>query len=212
MRVLTTDKLPWLLHGATLLASLPLIRWLFLAWSGALGVNPIEFLTRSTGIWTLVMLLLTLSVTPLRRLLNAPLLIRIRRRLGLWTFFYASLHLLTWITWEHWFDWAAMLQDVWQRTFIWVGLLAWALMLLLALTSNAWSMRGLGRNWARLHLLVHAIAALGIWHFVLHRNGKNDYADPIWFGSALAVLWLARAAWILIKRQGEGVARKPISR
>lgn len=170
----------------------PLLCWIYLGLSTGLGANPPEFLIRSSGIWALIALGLTLSITPLRRLIGQPALVRLRRMLGLFAFFYSLLHVLGWAFWERGASLTLMWQDVADRTFITVGMLAFAPMAVLALTSTHGWMRRLGRSWQTLHYTVYAIAALSIWHFWLVRSGKNDFFEPYVYGGVLAILLLAR--------------------
>ncbi len=183
-----------------LLALYPVYRWFWLAATGGLTANPPEFLIRSTGIWALVALGLTLAVTPLRRLIGQPALVRLRRMLGLFAFFYTVLHVLGWAFWERGWSLASMWQDIGQRTFILVGTVAFIPMLALALTSTQGWIRRLGRHWQRLHRSVYAIAALSVWHFWLVRAGKNDFAEPYAYGAILAVL-LALRVFVAVRRK-----------
>ncbi|MEI2417261.1 protein-methionine-sulfoxide reductase heme-binding subunit MsrQ [Orrella sp. JC864] len=187
----TVDRLKPLLFA---LGLFPLARWFWLGWQGGLGANPVEFLTRSSGTWTLVCLLATLAVTPLRRLLGAPALVRLRRMCGLFAFFYASLHCLAWAGWEQGFSAAGMWADFLQRPFVTVGLTAFALMALLALTSTRGWMRRLGPRWQALHRSVYAVGVLAIVHYWLHKAGKNDFAEVWLYGGVLAAL-LGWRAW-----------------
>jgi sulfoxide reductase heme-binding subunit YedZ len=175
-----------------LLALYPIYRWAWLAYIDGLTANPPEFLIRSTGIWALVALGLTLAVTPLRRLIRQPALVRVRRMLGLFSFFYTVLHVLGWAFWERGWSLASMWQDVLQRTFILVGMVAFVFMLALAMTSTRGWIHRLGHDWQRLHRSVYAIAVLSVWHFWLVRAGKNDFAEPYTYGAVLAVLLLLR--------------------
>jgi len=170
----------------------PVMRWLWLGFHDALTANPPEFLIRSSGIWALVALGLTLAVTPLRRYLGQPALLRCRRMLGLYTFFYSVLHVLGWAYWERGLSPAAMWDDVLQRPFIAIGVLAVAPMLALALTSTRGWMSRLGARWHALHRSIYAIAVLSIWHFWLVRAGKNDFAEVYVYGAVLGVLLLTR--------------------
>lgn len=176
-----------------LLCLYPVFRWFYLAFSiEGLGANPPEYLIRSTGIWAIVMLWLTLCVTPVRRLLKQPALVGVRRMLGLFSFFYTALHVLGWAYWERGWSLWEMALDIVQRTFIWVGVLATVPMLLLALTSTRGWMRRLGSGWQRLHASIYAIALLSVWHFWLVRSGKVDYREPVIYGVILAVILGAR--------------------
>lgn len=177
-------------------ALLPLARLIWFGFADRLGANPIEFITRSTGDWTLYMLCLTLAVTPLRRLLQWPWLIRLRRMLGLFCFFYAVLHFTTFFWFDHFFDIAEMWRDVLKRPFIAVGFTAFVLLIPLAATSSNAMVRRLGgKRWQWLHRLIYLIAPLGILHFWWMKAGKNDFAEPLLFGAIVAVLLGARLYW-----------------
>lgn len=179
-----------------LLALGPLVRLVWLGFTDRLGANPIEFITRSTGDWTLYFLCLTLAVTPLRRLLHWPWLIRLRRMLGLFCFFYALLHFLTFLWFDHFFDLAEMWRDVLKRPFIAVGFTAFVLLMPLAITStNAMVKRLGGKSWQRLHRIIYLIAPLAILHFWWMKAGKNDFGEPILFGAIIAVLLGLRLYW-----------------
>ena len=176
-----------------LLCLLPLLRLVWLGFSGELGANPIEFITRSTGTWTLVGLLVTLSVTPLRRLTGRADLVRYRRMLGLFAFFYACLHFVTYVWLDQFFDPAAIARDIVKRPFITVGFTAFVLLLPLAVTSTHAMMRRLGRRWQQLHRLVYVIALLGVIHFLW--LVKKDLTEPLIFGAVLALLLTLRLPW-----------------
>jgi sulfoxide reductase heme-binding subunit YedZ len=172
---------------------LPLMRLLILGFGDGLGANPIEFITRSTGTWTLVGLMVTLSVTPLRRLTGRSELVRYRRMLGLFVFFYACLHFTTYIWLDQFFDPAAIVKDIIKRPFITVGFTAFVLLIPLALTSTHAMMRRLGRRWQQLHRLVYAIAMLGVIHYLW--LVKKDLTDPLIYAVALALLLVLRLPW-----------------
>jgi sulfoxide reductase heme-binding subunit YedZ len=166
-----------------------------------LGPNPAEALIRGLGDWTLRLLLLTLAITPLRRLLQQPWLARWRRGLGLWTAAYASQHALAYVWLDMGLDGAQLLADVLQRPFITVGTLALLGLWALAGTSFQRAMRWLGgARWQRLHRLVYAIAVLGVVHFYWMRAGKNDLAEVHWYTAALALLLGLRVWWVLSPR------------
>jgi len=189
-------RLTWIKAGFWLLGLLPLLRWIALGFTGGLGANPTEFLIRSSGTFTLVALLITLAITPMRWLTGNPAWIRLRRLCGLFTFFYACLHWLGYLWWDRWFELAAIWQDFWQRPLIAVGWMAWTLLLALALTSTRGWQRRLGRRWQALHRLIYLALFLALLHFWLHRAGKNDFADVMMYGgigAALLVWRLARA-------------------
>jgi sulfoxide reductase heme-binding subunit YedZ len=159
-----------------------------------LGANPIEAITLTTGRWTLRFLLATLAVTPLRRLTGWNAVIRFRRMLGLFAFFYASLHFLTYLVLDHFFDWESIAADILDRRFITAGFLAFVLLVPLAITSTAgWIRRLGGRNWQRLHLLIYVSAVCAIVHFLW--KVKVITADPLRYAAALAVLLACRVWW-----------------
>lgn len=184
----TAAQLAWIKRGLFVLALLPLVRVVLAGIDGRLGANPIETITRASGDWTLYFLCFTLAVTPLRRLTGQNWLLRLRRMLGLFTFFYASLHFLCFIWFDHFFDLAEMAKDVVKRPFITVGFTAFVLLLPLALTSTDGMLRRLGRHWSRLHRLIYVVAVLAILHFWWMRAGKNDFAEPLVFGAIVALL------------------------
>lgn len=169
---------------------LPLVRLIVLGVNGELGANPIEFITRSTGTWTLVGLMVTLSVTPLRQLTGYAQLIRYRRMLGLFAFFYASLHFVTYIWLDQFFDAAAIVKDIIKRPFITVGFLAFVLLIPLAATSTHAMIRRLGRRWRQLHCMVYVIASLGVIHYLW--LVKKDMTEPLIYGTVLMILLLVR--------------------
>lgn len=175
------------------LCLLPLVRLIVLGGSGGLGANPIEFITRSTGTWTLVGLLITLSVTPLRRLTGRAELIRYRRMLGLFSFFYASLHFVTYIWLDQFFDPAAIARDIVKRPFITVGFATFVLLIPLAATSTHAMMRRLGRRWQQLHRLVYPIALLAVIHYLW--LVKKDLTTPLVYGAVALVLLALRLRW-----------------
>lgn len=183
----------WMLFGLSLL---PLLRLIALGFQDRLSANPIEFITRATGDWTLYFLCLTLAVTPLRHLTGLNALIRFRRMLGLFTFFYASLHFLTFIWFDHFFDLAEMTRDVLKRPFIAMGFSAFMLLVPLALTSNDFMLRKLGRRWSLLHRLIYLVAILAVLHFWWMRAGKHNFAEPLVMGAVVAVLLGLRLIWL----------------
>ena len=155
-----------------------------------LGTNPVEAMTHATGEWTLRFLLITLMITPLRRLLNSNWLLKLRRMLGLFAFFYASLHLLTYVWFDQYFDWGEILIDIPKRPFITIGFAAFVLLIPLALTSTNKMMRRLKKNWSRLHRLVYVVPVLGVIHFIW--LVKADILEPLLYGLVLSVLLLYR--------------------
>lgn len=185
-----------------------------LVWKGFhnhLGANPIDVITRSTGKWTLTFLLITLSVTPLRRITGLAWLIRFRRMLGLYAFFYGSLHLMTYVWLDKFFDVHDMLHDIAKRRFITAGLTAWTLMLPLALTSTAgWIRRLGGKRWQKLHRLIYLSAAAGVVHFIW--LVKADLRRPLTYGFVLAILLAFRLiAWLRTRlRPRPAPVRQPL--
>lgn len=182
-----------------LLCLYPLLRWLWRGSQGDLTANPAQFLILSSGLWALVMLLATLGITPLRRMLDQPALIGLRRMLGLFSFFYTVLHIAGWAWWEHQLLADLIWQDVLNRTFITVGVLATLPLFALALTSTRGWMRRMGSRWQTLHRSIYLIALLSIWHFWLVRAGKNDFFEPYVYGGVLAVL-LGLRLWHSVRK------------
>src|SRR5690349_17427792 len=164
------------------------------AYTQNLGANPIEKITHTTGDWTLRFLLITLSVTPLRKLLGVPAFIKFRRMLGLFAFFYGSLHFLTYIWLDKFFNLHEMLIDVAKRKFITVGFTAFVLLIPLAVTSTAgWIRRLGGKRWQKLHRLIYISAVAGVIHYLW--LVKADIRKPLVYGAVLAVL-LAYRIWV----------------
>ena len=154
---------------------------------GQLGANPLDFVTRTTGTLTLVFLVLTLAVTPLRKWTGANWLVRLRRMLGLYAFFYGALHLTAYVWFDKWFDFAAIAQDVTRRWFILVGVLAFASLVPLAVTSTDGMIKRLGgRRWQRLHRLTYLAAAAGVAHYDL--LVKSDVRKPLAFAALVGLL------------------------
>jgi methionine sulfoxide reductase heme-binding subunit len=170
-----------------LLCVSPIIYTVWRGLSDGLGANPIEYVTHFTGDWTLRFLVITLAVTPLRRLLRLPELIRFRRMLGLFAFFYGSLHFLTYLWLDKFFDWRDMVKDIGKRPFITAGFLAFVLLVPLAITSTTgWIRRLGGRRWQLLHRLIYASAIAGVVHY--YWLVKSDVRKPVFYGSMVAVL------------------------
>lgn len=192
-----------LLHplAKPLVFGLWLLPFAWLVWSAAadrLGANPAEALIRALGDWTLRALVLVLLVTPLRTLLGWPALARFRRMLGVFVFFYATLHWVAYAWFDMGFVWADVLADVPKRPFILVGTLAWLLLLALAATSFNRAIRWLGAaRWQALHRLVYAVAVLAVLHFFWMRAGKNDFAEVAVYAAILGALlgWRAWRRW-----------------
>jgi len=173
----TTPPVARLKLALFLLALLPLGRLLWAAWTGDFGPNPVEFVQRWTGTWTFNFLLLTLCITPLRVWTQWHWLLRLRRMLGLFAFFYATLHFLSFIGFDHSFDVDAIARDIFKRPFVTVGFAAFVLLIPLAATSNQWAIRKLGgRRWQELHRNVYLIGILAAVHY-------------FWLVKATALLW-----------------------
>jgi sulfoxide reductase heme-binding subunit YedZ len=167
----------------------------YLTVSGQL-VEPLEHITRGTGDWTLYFLCITLAVTPLRRLAKWNWVVKLRRMVGLYAFFYAFLHFSAFFWFDHFFDLAEMWKDVLKRPFITVGFAAFVLLIPLAVTSTNGMIRRLGgKRWQWLHRLIYVVAPLGILHFWWMKAGKHDFAQPILFGCIVAVLLALRVYW-----------------
>jgi sulfoxide reductase heme-binding subunit YedZ len=188
--------------------TLCLVPTLLLGWkalNGDLGANPIEFITHATGDWTIRFLCITLSITPLRKLLRLPDLIRFRRMLGLFGFFYGCLHFLTWLVLDKFFAWDEILKDVVKRPFITAGFTAFVLLIPLAVTSTkGWIRRMGGKRWQALHRLIYVSACAGVVHY--YWLVKSDIRLPVLYGSIVAVLLGYRL--IVNLRKG----RKPLPR
>src|SRR5688572_6436943 len=166
MRQPTRTEIGWIKAAAFVACLVPLALLLWRGLNRGLGANPIEYITHSTGWWTLTFLLITLGVTPLRRLTHLNWLLRLRRMLGLYAFFYACLHFTTYIWLDQFFDPASIVKDIAKRPFITLGFAAFLLLLPLAATSTNGMVKRLGaRRWQFLHRLVYVIATLGVLHF-----------------------------------------------
>ena len=179
------------------LCALPLA-WLVVGvFTQTLGANPAEHLIRSLGDWTLRGLWLTLAITPLRSVFKQPALLRFRRMLGVWSFAYASIHLLAYALFDKGLDFGEILRDIGKRPFILMGFTAWLLMLPLAATSFNRAIKALGaKRWQALHKLVYAISVIALLHFIWMRAGKHNFAEPTVYGVILAGL----LGWRVLKR------------
>ena len=178
----------------------PVARLVWAFYHDGLTANPIEFITHSTGDWTLIFLLITLSVTPLRKLARQYWLIRYRRMFGLFAFFYGCLHLTTYVWLDKFFAFREMLADVAKRPFITAGFTAFLLMLPLALTSTAWSVRKLGgKRWQALHRLIYFSALAGVVHY--RWLVKADLTKPVQYAFVWGLLILYRII-VWLRRKG----------
>lgn len=203
------QRIRWI--GKPLLFTACLLPFLWLLWlgvAGDLGANPIETITRFTGRWTLRLLLITLAVTPLRGLTGWGWLLRFRRMLGLFAFFYAVLHFATYLVLDQFFHWPSIVEDIAERPYITVGFTSLLLLVPLAVTSTNRMMRRLGgRRWQALHRLVYVIAVGGILHFTWLI--KADYARPLVYGAVLALLLGYRLARRWRGFRGVALASRP---
>lgn len=172
---------------------------LYRAASHGLGANPIKAITHFTGDWTLYFLLITLALTPLRRVTGYTAHMRYRRMLGLFAFYYACLHFLTYLVLDQFFDWHAIVADIAKRPYITVGFAAFVLLIPLAVTSNQRMMQRLGRNWRRLHRLVYPIVGLGILHYLW--LVKADIREPVLFGLVFTLLMLLRIPYVRLQQK-----------
>ncbi|MGB7848011.1 MAG: protein-methionine-sulfoxide reductase heme-binding subunit MsrQ [Candidatus Acidiferrum sp.] len=188
----------WIKVAVFLLCALPAARIAWRFYQGDVTANPVEFLQHSTGDWTLRFLLITLSISPLRKLLNLPDLIRFRRMLGLFAFFYVCLHFLTYIGPDQAFDLGGMWKDVAKRRFITVGFLGFVLLFPLALTSTkGWIRRLGGKRWQALHRSIYVVALCGVIHY--YWLVKSDHRLPLFYGVILGALLVYRLAASLLK-------------
>jgi methionine sulfoxide reductase heme-binding subunit len=175
---------------------LPALALVWGAFHHGLTANPIEYITHQTGDWILIFLVLTLAISPARKLLGLPELIRFRRMLGLYAFFYAFLHFSIWIGLDKFFDWSDMTADVMKRRFITVGFIGFVLLIPLAVTSTAgWIRRLGGKRWQRLHALVYVTAAAGVIHF--YWLVKSNVRKPLRYGVIFLLLFLFRYGMML---------------
>ena len=187
----------------------PVFLLLYKYFTHDLTANPIEFITDTTGTATLVLLLVTLAITPVRKFTGLNWLIRFRRLTGLFAFFYVVLHFSTYLGLDIQFDWHQVSVDLTKRPFIIVGFIAFVLMIPLAVTSTAWAIRKMGgKKWNLLHKLIYVSAVFGIIHFWW--KVKADHAEPATYGAILAVLLLARVViWVRSRMKRPPAAKQP---
>ena len=201
----------WLkvLLWALCLTPLGLLVWR--GFQGKLSANPLEFIQHKTGFWALTLIMVTLSITPLRRITGWNRMIQLRRPLGLFAFFYATLHFLTYLVFDQFFDFAAIVDDIAKRPYITVGFPAFVLLIPLAITSTKGWIRRLGKRWQLVHRLVYLSSTLAVLHFFWKRSVKEDVFEPLVFAGILACLLAFRFARgrgaemlrSLIRRSGE---------
>jgi sulfoxide reductase heme-binding subunit YedZ len=178
------------------LALIPLVRLFVLGFFGNLTANPIEFITRSTGTWTITFLSMTLAMSPLRFITGWPQWVQFRKMLGLFSFFYAFLHFTIWYWLDHNLNFTFMINDVIKRPFITMGFIAFVIMSLLALTSNQIAMRLLGVKWKMLHRFIYLIGILGLIHYYWHKQGKNDFAVVYIYAGIIFSLLIIRIPFV----------------
>ena len=200
-RVVLLKAIVWLLG----LYPLGRVAWWLRDGLIGLGANPIERLLHHTGWWALVLVLATLAVTPLRRITGRNELVKLRRPLGLFAFFYATVHLLIYAVLDQELSLAYVGEDILERPFITVGALAWILLVPLALTSTRGWIRRLGRRWTLLHRLVYAVAVLGVIHF--YWRVKADTRVPLLFAAVFVALMVLRMSWT--RRTDTTTPRRP---
>jgi sulfoxide reductase heme-binding subunit YedZ len=200
----------WIKVPVFLLCLVPLGILVWRALTANLGANPVEFIQHATGDWTLRFLVLTLCITPFRKLLKLPDLIRFRRTLGLFAFFYACLHFLTYLGPDQSFDLAAIWKDVYKRPFITVGFAAFVLLIPLAITSTAgWIRRLGGRRWQILHRAIYISAICGVIHY--YWLVKSAVLRPLTYGAIVAILLLWRLGdWVIRRRKALVGARHAV--
>lgn len=173
------------------IALLPLFKLIWLGLADRLTANPIEFIEHSTGYWSLIMLLITLSLTPIRLITGIVWQIQFRRMLGLYMFFYASLHVMSYLWLDYGFVWQDILHDIIKHPYVLVGAFAFMFTLPLAITSNNSMMKRLGQRWKLLHRLSYLIGILSILHFLW--LVKKDIREPVIFAAILILLFACRA-------------------
>lgn len=191
--IVALKALVWVL---ALLPAAALVRGFY---TNDLTANPGDYITDQTGTWMLACLFASLSVTPIRRLTGWNELVKLRRPIGLFAFFYGVLHLLTWIVFVHYFDVGFMVEDVVKRPYITIGMGAFLILLTLAATSTRYAIRRLGRRWQKLHRLVYVAAVAGLLHFWL--LVRADTTEPVRWAMGLSVLLGLRVWWAWRKRQ-----------
>ncbi len=191
-------QLTWIKALLFVLALIPLARLFWLGVNDNLTANPIEFIERSTGTWALIILLITLSMTPIRLMTGIAWQIQLRRMMGLFMFFYACLHFTTYVWLDHWFDWSEISKHIIKHPYVLVGFSAFVLALPLAMTSTNGMMRRLGARWKQLHYTVYIVAILGVLHFWW--LVKKDIREPLLYAIILFLLLGIRLYYKLKKR------------
>jgi methionine sulfoxide reductase heme-binding subunit len=207
MRALLTSK--WTKVVVFFVSLIPLGGLVWRSFHNGLGANPVEFIQLATGDWTLRFLVFTLCITPSRKLLNLPDLIRFRRMLGLFAFSYLCIHFLTYLVLDQSFDFSAIWKDVAKRPFITVGFLGFLLLLPLAITSTAgWIRRLGGKRWQALHRAIYFAAVCGVIHY--YWKVKSDVRMPLFYGALVGILLLWRLGdWFFKRRSAAGAKLSP---
>jgi sulfoxide reductase heme-binding subunit YedZ len=182
--------------GVFFLSTIPFLLILYKIYFNKLGPEPVKEITHFTGEWTLIFICLTLSMTPLKRLTNLTMWVSFRRMLGLFVFFYASLHLLTYIGIDYRFNWQPILDDVFKKKYIFIGFAAWILLIPLAITSSQKMIKLLKNNWKRLHRLIYMIAIFGSLHYIW--LSKTIFFKPLVY---LVIILVLLALRIKIKKR-----------
>src|SRR5258706_11181621 len=189
-------QIKWIKAAVFVACLIPLAHLVWQGFRNRPGANPVEFITPSSVWWTLSFILITLCLTPLRKLAGQPWLLRLRRTLGLFAFFYASLHFITYIWLDQFFDWKDIVKDIGKRPFIMLGFAAFVLLIPLAITSTNRMVKRLGaKRWQWLHRLIYALSALGVAHFWW--LVKKDITEPFIFAVLLAALFIIRLLYLL---------------
>jgi sulfoxide reductase heme-binding subunit YedZ len=190
------EYIPWIKAAVLVACLIPLGHLVWHGFRNRLGANPVEFITHSTGWWALAFILITLCVTPLRKIAGLPWLLRLRRMLGLFAFFYASLHFVTYIWLDQFFVWKDIVKDIGKRPFIMLGFAAFMLLIPLAITSTNKMVKRLGaRRWQWLHRLIYVLAIVAVAHFWW--LVKKDTTEPFIFAVLLATLLIIRLLYLL---------------
>ncbi len=190
LKTLNQNQVKNIKIGLFILCLLPILRLVWQGFNDNLSANPIEFIERNTGYWALLILLITLSLTPLRLTTKIIWPVQLRRMLGLFMFFYAVLHLITYLFLDYNFEWSDILKDIIKHPYVLVGFSAFILTIPLAATSNNAMIKKLGTRWKTLHKSVYLIAILGVIHFWW--LVKKDLREPILFAIILTLLLLVR--------------------
>ncbi|MBS1210911.1 MAG: sulfoxide reductase heme-binding subunit YedZ [Proteobacteria bacterium] len=210
----SSHGIAWIKLSLFLLCLIPLIHLGWGFFNDGLGANPVEAITRGTGDWALRLLLVSLAVTPLRKLSGLNWLVRTRRMLGLYAFFYALLHFITYLWLDQFFDWGSIAKDILKRPFITAGFAAFVLLVPLAATSFNAAIRALGgQRWQALHRSAYAIAIIGVLHYWW--LVKRDITQPLIYALILALLLGVRAAWRERERRRQlqgGIPGRPLKK